>query len=106
MEYRTDGSVRSSFRLTLFCLPVLPAYRDIGRMRRLLDSLPWPSLLLFAAVLAILPLQPEPHLVQKARWLIEARPFALIDIFDVVMHLSGIILVVLKLAFRNRRTAQ
>jgi hypothetical protein len=75
-------------------------------MRRLLDSLPWSSLLLFAVVLAILPLQPEPHLVQKARWLIEGRPFALIDIFDVVMHLSGIILVVLKLTVGTRPTGE
>jgi hypothetical protein len=71
-------------------------------MRSFLDRLSWPSLLLFAGVLAILPPQPEPHLVHKARWLVEGRPFALIDVLDVVMHLSGVIVIVLKLAFGTR----
>jgi hypothetical protein len=75
-------------------------------MRRFLDQLTWPSLILLAIVLAILPLQPEPHLVQKARWIVEGRPFAVIDIFDVVLHLSGVVLIVLKLLFGTRGNAE
>ena len=71
-------------------------------MRRLLDQLSWPTLLIFAVLLAILPIQPEPHLVQKARWLAEGRAFAPIDIFDVLFHLAGVVLVVLKLIFGSR----
>ena len=92
--------------LPAFWLPSAFFNRDIGAMRRILDRLSWSSLLLFAVVLAILPLQPEPHLVQKARWLVEGRPFALIDIFDVLLHLSGVLVVALKLLFGTRSKAE
>lgn len=64
---------------------------------RWLDRLPYP--LLIAATLFMLgaPFLPEPHLVEKARLLLEGRLTRPIDIFDVFWHLLPAILLGLKL---------
>lgn len=42
--------------------------------------------LMASLFLGLAPFMPEPHLVQKFRWMSEGHPFKLIDIFDVLMH--------------------
>ncbi len=51
------------------------------------DGIPlWP--MVFGAVaLGLAPFFPEPHLVEKARWLIEGHPFTWMDVIDVPWHL-------------------
>jgi hypothetical protein len=44
----------------------------------------WP--LAAALTLGLAPIAPEPHLVEKLRWLATGHPFAPIDVFDVFMH--------------------
>lgn len=71
-------------------------------MRRLLSEIPWSFLLVFTVVLMLLPLQPEPHLVQKFRWILEGVAFRPIDVLDVFYHLAGVFVIILKLAFPLR----
>jgi len=74
----------------------------LSRMLNWLDRLPWVWLLLLAAWMAIAPITPEPHLVEKLRLLAQGRLARPIDIFDLVMHAAPLLLVVLKL-WRQRR---
>lgn len=66
-------------------------------MRSMLLELSWSPLVTVAIVLAVMPITPEPHLLQKARWLIQGQPFRPIDVFDVVFHLAPTFVIVAKL---------
>lgn len=75
-------------------------------MKRLVDligALPWPTLLIIAALIGGAPFVPEPHLVEKARWLVEGYPFRAIDWFDILWHAWPLALIAIKLfAVRGR----
>ena len=61
-----------------------------------LDKLPWFMVIAFVATIGLAPYAPEPHVIEKLKMLVAgdlARP---IDIFDLVMHASPWILLVLK----------
>jgi hypothetical protein len=62
-----------------------------------LDRLPWIWLLLLAAWMAIAPVTPEPHLVEKLRLLAQGSLVRALDIFDLFVHAAPLLLVVLKL---------
>lgn len=62
-----------------------------------LDRLPWIWLLLLAGWMAIAPITPEPHLVEKLRLLAHGALVRPLDIFDLVMHAAPLVLVALKL---------
>jgi hypothetical protein len=62
-----------------------------------LDRLPWIWLLLLAAWMAVAPITPEPHLVEKLRLLVHGALVRPIDILDLAMHGTPLLLVVLKL---------
>jgi len=68
-----------------------------------LDRLPWLWLLLLAGGLAIAPITPEPHLVEKLRLLVQGALVRPLDIFDLAMHTTPLLLVVLKLWRQWRR---
>lgn len=38
------------------------------------------------ATLGLAPFTPEPHVVEKLRWLATGHPFRPIDVFDLLMH--------------------
>jgi hypothetical protein len=61
-----------------------------------LDSLPWPMLLIAGAFLAIAPIQPEPHLVEKVRMLSQGLLVKPLDIFDLFWHTAPLILIAIK----------
>ncbi len=61
------------------------------------DSLDWRVLLILAIPLALAPFFPEPHLWQKLKMLADGSLHQPIDIFDLFMHGSGIILLAIKL---------
>ncbi|GAB4217906.1 MAG: hypothetical protein Fur007_21600 [Rhodoferax sp.] len=67
-----------------------------------LDALSWPLLLVLAAWMALAPLQPEPHLIEKLRWLVQGRLQRPLDIFDLLLHSTPLVLVALKF-WRGRR---
>jgi hypothetical protein len=66
-------------------------------MLKLLDRLPWIWLLLLAGWLAIAPITPEPHLVEKLRLLAQGELVRPLDVFDLAMHATPLLLVLLKL---------
>ena len=59
----------------------------------LLQRISWTFLLPAALVLAVMPLRPEPHLVEKLRLLGQGLLVRPIDIFDLVLH-GGLLLLV------------
>jgi hypothetical protein len=61
-----------------------------------LDRFPWIWLLLLAVWMAIAPITPEPHLVEKLRLLAHGALVRPLDIFDLVMHATPLALVALK----------
>lgn len=65
-------------------------------MLKWLDRFPWVWLLLVAGWLAIAPILPEPHLVEKLRLLSQGRLVRPLDIFDLLMHATPLLLVALK----------
>jgi hypothetical protein len=81
----------------------VPAARRVRLpMLNWLDRLPWIWLLALAAWLAVSPITPEPHLVEKLRMLVQGTLVRPIDIFDLALHAAPLLLVVLK-AWRRWR---
>jgi len=74
-----------------------------------IDKLPWPNLLILGIVLALLPFNPEPHLWEKVKMLMAFELNKAIDIFDLLMHASGLFLITLKgirvlSCYKNKRS--
>jgi hypothetical protein len=82
----------------------LPA-RTLPAVLNWLDRLAWIWLLPLAALMAIAPITPEPHLVEKLRLLFQGALVRPLDIFDLAMHAAPLLLVALKLwrQWRARR---
>lgn len=72
-------------------------------MLSLLDRVPWVWLLLLAAWMAVAPISPEPHLVEKLRLLFQGALVRPLDIFDLALHATPLLLVALRL-WRQWRT--
>lgn len=51
-----------------------------------LDRLPWTPLVIGALLLGLAPFAPQPHLLEKLRWLIRGELTRPLDIFDLVLH--------------------
>ena len=62
-----------------------------------LDRIPLITLLIPAVLLGLAPFAPEPHLLEKLRMLSQGALHQPIDIFDLFMHGTPALLVVLKL---------
>ncbi len=62
-----------------------------------LDKITLGTLLIPAVLLGLAPFSPEPHLVEKLRMLSQGTLHKPIDIFDLLMHGTPTLLVVLKL---------
>ena len=67
-----------------------------------LDRIPLALLLPLAVVLALAPFTPEPHLLEKLRMLFSGTLTRPIDIFDLFLHGTPLLLVILKLTVRGR----
>lgn len=61
-----------------------------------IDQLDWPILLIAGVFLALAPMQPEPHLVEKLRMLGDGTLVKPLDIFDLVMHSAPLVLIAIK----------
>ncbi|MDP1648874.1 MAG: hypothetical protein Q8M01_11845 [Rubrivivax sp.] len=68
-----------------------------------LDRVPLPWLLAIAAWLALAPLFPEPHLWEKLKMLAAGTLQRPIDIFDLVMHATPVLLLAWRLARQASR---
>ncbi len=62
-----------------------------------LDNISYPIIIAIAIFLSLAPLNGEPHLVEKLRMLFSLTLIKPIDIFDLVLHSSPIIILILKL---------
>jgi len=62
-----------------------------------LDRISLGTLLILAVLLGLAPFTPEPHLLEKLRMLSQGELHKPIDIFDLFMHGTPAMLVVLKL---------
>ena len=62
-----------------------------------LGNIPYSALIVASLFLGLAPFFPEPHLVEKFRMLMQGTLKRPIDIFDLVFHLSPLILLALKL---------
>jgi len=71
-------------------------------LNAILDKLPPGPTMFFGAIYVIMPILPEPHLVQKALMLVNGLALAPIDWFDIVAH-SGGGLLALAVYLRSRR---
>ncbi|HEY9078512.1 hypothetical protein [Magnetovibrio sp.] len=58
-------------------------------LNTILDKLPPGPTMFFGAIYVVMPILPEPHLVQKAVMLSQGLTLAPIDWLDIVMHSSG-----------------
>jgi hypothetical protein len=63
---------------------------------RWLDRIPLYLLILVAAWMAVAPINPEPHLVEKVRMLSQGNLTKPVDIFDLLYHLAPMVLLALK----------
>ena len=68
-----------------------------------LDRIPLPMLLLAALLLGLAPFVPEPHLWQKLKMLVNGTLTKPIDIFDLLLHGTPVVLLVIRL-IRGERT--
>ncbi len=64
---------------------------------RWIDRLPLKWLALVAAYLAVAPWVPEPHLIEKWRMLSQGTLSRPIDIFDLFLHTTPLVLLALRL---------
>jgi hypothetical protein len=62
-----------------------------------LDRIPYSLLVPLAAVMALAPFVPEPHLWEKLKMLASGTLVRPIDIFDLFLHGTPLLLLVLKL---------
>ena len=62
-----------------------------------LDRIPYALLLPLAVVMALLPFVPEPHLWEKLKMLVAGTLVRPIDIFDLFLHGTPLLLLALKL---------
>jgi hypothetical protein len=67
-------------------------------MLKFLDSVPLPFFVVLALFLGLAPFFPEPHLVEKIRMLLNGELKRAIDIFDLLLHATPWVLLVLKLS--------
>jgi len=66
-------------------------------MRSLFDKIPLPLLVVVCLTLGLAPFTPEPHLLEKLRMLTEGQLVKPIDIFDLVLHGTPWVLLLVKL---------
>jgi hypothetical protein len=64
---------------------------------KLLDRIPYALLLPLAVLLALAPFAPEPHLLEKLKMLFAGTLVRPIDIFDLLLHGTPLLLLLLKL---------
>ena len=61
-----------------------------------LDRIPFTTLLLISLMLGLAPFVPEPHIMEKLRMLFDGSLTKPIDIFDLLMHGTPVVLLGLK----------
>ena len=68
-----------------------------------LDKIPYIYIVPLAIILALAPFSPEPHLWEKLKMLFGGELSRPIDIFDLFLHGTPLVLLLLKLSLDARR---
>jgi hypothetical protein len=68
-----------------------------------LDSIPYKMLVPLAILLALAPFAPEPHLWEKLKMLFAGTLSRPMDIFDLFLHGTPLVILLLKLSLDARR---
>jgi hypothetical protein len=63
---------------------------------RWIDRIPLALLIFLAVWMAIAPVNPEPHLVEKSRMLLQGELTKPLDIFDLLYHLAPMLLLAIR----------
>jgi len=71
----------------------------MNKFKRFLNSIPLFHLVLISAMLGLAPFVPEPHLLEKLKMLVAGELVKAIDIFDLLMHGTPLVLLVLRLTW-------
>jgi hypothetical protein len=66
-------------------------------MMRWLDNIPLYVLIAMATWMAIAPITPEPHLIEKLRMLSQGTLVKPLDMFDLCLHTAPLVLLVVRL---------
>jgi len=67
-----------------------------------LDKIPWNILIIGSLTLGLAPFVPEPHLLEKLRMLFQGNLIRPIDIFDLIMHGTLPLLLLLKIMLPSK----
>lgn len=65
---------------------------------RFVRQLPWPVVIILCLTLGLAPFVPQPHLVEKLGMLLNGALSRPVDIFDLALHATPFVLLLLKLA--------
>ncbi len=63
---------------------------------KILDKIPYPLVIIAAIFMSLAPLTGEPHLLEKIKMLLDLTLSKPIDIFDLVLHSTPNIILILK----------
>ncbi len=66
-------------------------------MLKLIDSVSLPNYIVLSLLLGLAPFLPEPHVVEKLKMLMNGELVRFIDIFDLLLHATPWILLLIKL---------
>jgi len=69
-------------------------------MKKLLNSIPMSALAVIALFLALAPFSPEPHLQQKVNMLFNGSLSKPLDIFDLFLHSTPLVLLGFKVFYK------
>jgi len=69
----------------------------MNKFKSFLNSIPLFHLVLISAMLGLAPFVPEPHLLEKIKMLFAGELVKGIDIFDLLMHGTPLVLLALRL---------
>lgn len=70
-------------------------------MRKLLDKVPLSLLLVLCLTLGLAPFTPQPHVWEKLQMLVAGELVRPIDIFDLLLHATPWMLLILKLSLHR-----
>jgi hypothetical protein len=75
----------------------LPVKKTKGNTMKWLDQVPYLLLIIVSLTLGLAPFTPMPHLVEKMTMLLAGELVKPVDIFDLMMHASPVVLLILKI---------
>ena len=70
-----------------------------------LDKIPLTTLLIIALLLGLAPFTPEPHLWEKLKMLVAGELVKPLDVFDLFLHGTPVVLLLLKLTRFRKSTS-